>query len=135
MKRLIAALAATLVAGAAMAASPPPFQTYNLRLGAGGKTATATAGAATLHQPSGTITSEALTTAAGSAYQLTITDNQVAAGDIAFASVANGTNSAGVPVVTRVTPGAGSLVIFVRNVDSSAAFNGTLKISFAVLKQ
>jgi hypothetical protein len=51
-------------------------------LGRGTKTATAVSGAATLHQLSGVVTSESLSTAAGSrAMSLTITDNTVAAND------------------------------------------------------
>lgn len=67
-------------------------------------TATATAGAATLNKMAGVVTSEALTTAAAGTYTLTLTDNQIADGDIVAASVANGTNTAGTPVLARVTP-------------------------------
>ena len=41
-------------------------------------TATATSGAATLNEPVGAITSESLTTAAGSDYALTLTNNLIA---------------------------------------------------------
>jgi hypothetical protein len=100
------------------------------RLGSG--TATATAGAATLANRFGVITTEALTTAQGAIYTLTITNTQIAADDVVMASVANGTNSQGTPVVQRVQPAAGSLVVTVCNQHASAqAFNGTLKISFA----
>ena len=51
-----------------------------------------------------------------------------------FASVALGTATTGMPVVTTVTPAAGSVAIVVQNVHASAALNGTLKISFMVLK-
>lgn len=105
-----------------------------LRLDSGTKTATATAGAATLSKTSGKITTEALTTAAGATYTLTITNTKVAAADIAFASVAFGTSTTGTPTISRVTPGAGSLVIVVRNADASAALNGSITVSFAVLK-
>jgi len=95
--------------------------------------ATAVAGAATLSQLSGTITSEALTTAAAAQYTLTLTNTKIAATSRVFASVDNGTNTQGVPVVTRVTPGAGSVVILVQNNHASQALNGTLKISFFVI--
>lgn len=104
------------------------------KLDTGTKTATATAGAATLAKMSGIITSEALTTAAGALYTLTITNTTVAAADIAFASLQNGTNSAGTPHIVSVTPGSNSLVIVVRNDHATDALNGTLKIAFAVLK-
>jgi hypothetical protein len=97
-------------------------------------TATATAGAATLANRFGKITSEALTTAQNANYTLTITNSEIRASDIVFASVANGTNSQGTPIIVRVTPAAGSLVIIVRNAhDSAQALNGTLVVSFAAM--
>jgi hypothetical protein len=97
-------------------------------------TATAAAGAATLANRFGKITSEALTTAQNANYTLTITNTSIVATDIVFASVANGTNSQGTPIIVRVTPAAGSLVIIVRNAhDSAQALNGTLVVSFAAL--
>ena len=97
--------------------------------------ATATAGAATLSALSGKITTEALTTAQNGVYTLTLTNTQIAAGDMVFASVANGTNTQGSPVVTRIQPAAGSVAILVANLHGSAqALNGTLVISFFVVK-
>lgn len=100
----------------------------------GTKTATATGGAATLAKTSGKITSEALTTAAGADYVLTLTNSAIAAADLVFASVDNGTNTTEGLAINRVTPGAGSVVIRVRNTHASAALNGTVVISFWVLK-
>lgn len=97
-------------------------------------TASATGGAATLSKMAGKVTSEGLTTAAGAAYTLTLTNTVIAAADLVFASVANGTNSQGVPVIGLITPGAGSCTIEVRNDHASAAFNGTIVISFLVFK-
>lgn len=96
-------------------------------------TATATAGAATLNNRFGKVISEALTTAAGATYTLTITNSAVKATDIAMASVAYGTSTAGTPAVTRVTPGAGSLVVVIQNVHSANALNGTIIVSYAVM--
>lgn len=97
-----------------------------------GGTATATAGAATLANRFGVITTEALTTAQNAIYTLTVTNSQVKATDMVFASVTDGTNTQGTPMVVRVTPAAGSLVITVQNKHaSSEALNGTLKISYA----
>lgn len=96
-------------------------------------TATATAGAATLNSRQGKITSEALTTAQDASYTLTLTNSTIAAADNVFVSIANGTNSAGMPVVSRVTPEAGSVVIVITN-TIAAALNGTLVVSFQVLK-
>lgn len=102
-------------------------------LGVGTKTASATAGAATLNQPSGVVTSESVTTAAAATYTLTLTNSKIAATDIVLASVGNGTNSAGTPEICSATPANGSVVIVIRNAHASAAFNGTLKISFVVV--
>lgn len=98
------------------------------------RTATASAGAATLNMAAGKITSESLTTAAAAAYTLTLTNSKVAAADMVFASVANGTNTQGVPIVSKVTPATGSAVIIVQNNHASEAFNGTIKVSFVVVK-
>lgn len=96
----------------------------------GTKTAAATSGAATLNKNAGVITSEALTTAAGATYTLTLTDTTIAAADQVFASAALGTATTGMPAVTTVTPGAGSLVVIVQNIHASAALNGTIKVAF-----
>lgn len=106
----------------------------SITLDTGTKTATATAGAATLNKQAGVITSEALTTAAGATYTLTLTNSVIGATDQVFASVAYGTATAGMPAVTRVTPGSGSVVIIVQNIHASAALDGTIKIAFAVLQ-
>lgn len=98
-------------------------------------TGTAVAGAVTVTGREGKITSEALTTAQNAIYTLTITNTSIAAADIVLASVANGTNTQGSPVVTRVTPAAGSVVILVANLHASAqALNGTIVVSFLVIK-
>ncbi len=93
-------------------------------------TAAATAGAATLNKQSGSITSEALTTAAGSDYVLTLTNSVVAATDRVLVSVDNGTNTTEGLAVNRVTPGAGTCTIHVRNTHASAALNGTIVVNF-----
>ena len=100
----------------------------------GTKTATATGGAATLNKSSGKITTESLNTAAAGTYTLTLTNSRVVAADQVFVSLANGTNTGGSAQVQSVTPGAGSVVIVIRNAHVSTAFNGTLVVSFAVFK-
>jgi len=97
--------------------------------------ATASSGAATLTALQGKVTSEALTTAQNAIYTLTITDTMVEAADMAYASVANGTNTQGTPMIGKVSPAAGSLVIEVINKHATAvAFNGTVVVSFQVFK-
>ena len=138
MKRIFASLLALSVIAFgsldALAIGRPPFFVNGLRLDAGTKTATATAGAATLNKSAGVVTTEAISTAAAGVYTLTLTNNTIAAADQVFVSVNNGTNSAGSPQVQSVTPAAGSVVVVIRNAHLSAAFNGTLKVSFMSLK-
>lgn len=98
-----------------------------------GSSATATAGAATLHTWAGTITSEALTTAAGADYTLTLTNARIAATSVVLATADNGTNTTEGLAINRVTPGSGSCVILVRNTHASGALNGTIKINFYVV--
>lgn len=105
-----------------------------LTIDTGTKTATATAGAATLNKDAGVVTSETLTTAAAALYTLTITNSSIAATDQVFASVALGTSTQGVPMVTTVAPGSGSVVIKILNNHATDAFNGTIKVAFVVLK-
>lgn len=95
-------------------------------------TASASAGAATLNKQRGTITSEALTTAAGADYTLTLTNSKVTAARQVFVTLDDGTNTVGPIYVRKVTPGSGSVVILVRNGHASSALNGTIKISFIV---
>jgi hypothetical protein len=115
-------------------ATPAPVTTSALHVDTGTKTATASAGAATLNKMSGVVTSESLTTAAGADYTLTLTNSDIAAADQVFASVQNGSNTQGDLTVGSVTPGAGQVVIVMRNMHASQALNGTIKISFLVVK-
>ena len=95
-------------------------------------TATATTGAATLASRAGTVTSEALTTAAGADYVLTLTNSLITASSVVLASADNGTNTTEGLAINRVTPGAGSVVIHVRNTHATVALNGTIKVNFLV---
>jgi hypothetical protein len=98
-------------------------------------TVTAAAGAATLNKPAGVVTTEALTQAQNATYTLTLTNSAISATDMVFVSLANGTNTQGTPVVVRVTPANGSVVILVKNMhDAAQALNGTLVLSFTVVK-
>jgi len=93
----------------------------------------ATAGAATLDGVCGKVTSEALTTAAGADYTLTLTNSKIGLASNVVVSVANGTNTTAGIQVCRVQPLAGSVVILIRNIHASAALNGTIVVSFNVL--
>lgn len=94
------------------------------------QTALATTGAATLNAAKGKITSEALTTAAGSDYVLTLTDSAITAVSNVQCSCANGTNTTEGMAINRVQASAGQLLVHVRNTHASAAWNGTIVISF-----
>ena len=103
--------------------------------GASGSAATSTAGAVTLNNASaGMITTESVSTAAGGTYSLTITSNLIKATSLVMATVTLGTATTGAGVVSHVTPANGSVVIKVQNIHASAAFNGTLKIGFAIFQ-
>lgn len=144
---LLAALLVPALCASAWAIQPGTsgtekrFQEQGLRSGVllqKNNTATATAGAATLNAAgSGVITSESLTTAAGSEYTLTLTNNMVEAGDVVLAATNLGTATTGNPTIKSVTPAAGSVVIVVgnSNENSPAAFNGTIQVRFMVMKQ
>ena len=94
-------------------------------------TGAAVAGAVTLNGVQGIATSEALTTAAGAVYTLTITNSVILAGSNVLVTVGNGTNTAGAAVLQSVAPANGSVVIKILN-NGSVPFNGTLKIQFLV---
>ena len=103
--------------------------------GASNSAASATSGAATLNNASaGIITSESITTAAGATYTLTLTSNLIKAGSLVLANVTLGSSTTGVGAVTHVTCSAGQVAIKVQNVHASAAFNGTIKIGFAIFQ-
>lgn len=110
------------------------FAVVNAEIDTGTKTATASSGAATLNKSAGVITSESLSTAAGSSYTLTLTDSAVAAADQVMASVALGTSTQGTPQIVSVTPAAGSVVIVVKNIHATQAFNGTILVAFVRFK-
>lgn len=144
---LIGAFALLAIGGVALAIQPgttgtnKEFQQSGFRVAVPvmvNNTATATAGAATLNAAgAGIITSESLTTLPGSDYTLTLTNTMVAAADLVFATVSNGTNTGGGPVVARIQPAAGSVVIIVRNghTGTATSLNGTIKVGFLVIKQ
>ena len=96
-------------------------------------TATSTAHAATINNQTGVVTTEALTTAAGSTYTFTLTNSYITADSVVQVSVGKGTATTGVPVVAWVTPASGSAVIILQNIHASAALNGTITLAFSVL--
>jgi hypothetical protein len=100
-----------------------------------GSTSTSAAGAVTLNNKSGIITTETITTISQAVYTLTITNSTATVGDHVYASVSNGTNTTGIPVVTSAAAGAGTVVVKVANASTTtSAFGGTLKIDYLVIK-
>lgn len=98
-------------------------------------TGTCSSNAVTINDLVGLITTEALTTAQNGIETITLTNSKIAAGDLVFVTVGNGTNTQGTAMVGEVTPGSGSCTIQVINKHASAeAFNGTLKVGFMVVK-
>ena len=90
--------------------------------------------AVTVNEVSGIITTEALTTAQNAFYSLTLTNSKIDANSLVFASVEDGTNTQGTPMIGQIKPGAGTCLIEVINKHaSSEALNGTLKIRFFVV--
>lgn len=96
-------------------------------------TGTASSGAVTVNAMIGKVTTEALSTAAGAEYTLTLTNSYVTANDIILASVDPKT-SAGTPGIGGCKAGAGTATITVTNLHASAAFDAALQINFQVIK-
>lgn len=95
-------------------------------------TATSTAAAATVNTQAGTITTEALTTAAAASYTFTLTNALIKVGSQIFASASKGTATAGGLALSYATPAAGSAVLIFTN-PTAAAVNGTVLLNFFVL--
>lgn len=92
--------------------------------------------AVTDHHVSGIITTENLTTASGSTVTVTLTNRHVNFDSVVLASCALGTATQGLPQIVSITPAAagGSVVIIVKNIDGTNAFNnGTITIAFYVV--
>lgn len=102
-------------------------------LAAIGGTVTGSSNTATLNYGAGVITTESVSTTAGSTYTETLTNSFIAATDIVLVEVT--TTGTGTPAVTKVTPAAGSVAIIIQNIHSATAFNAALKISYVVIKQ
>lgn len=95
-------------------------------------TATSTAGAATINAQTGLITTEALSTAAGANYTMTLTNSLIKAGSIVHVTVGKGTSTNGIMTLATVTVSATSAVMVFQNIHASAAVNGTFTIGFTV---
>jgi hypothetical protein len=96
-------------------------------------TATSTAGAATVNHQAGVITTEALTTAAASAYAFTLTDSRITTASIVLLQLMGGTNTTR-GIECRAIPGTGTATLsFYNNNVAGTALNGTLIFGFVVI--
>lgn len=95
---------------------------------------TLSSNAGTLSKRMGLITTEALTTAAGAAVTLTITNVLCVATDIIRVWRQGGTSDEGTEIFYGI-PGAGSFTILLENRHASAAFDGTFIFGFEIIKQ
>lgn len=98
-------------------------------------TATASSNAATMTTLAGVYTTASLTTAAGAAATAqVITISGLAATDVAIASIVGGTNTTVGAIVSKAVVTANTLTLTLANLAPSAALNGTLIVSFLVIK-
>lgn len=106
------------------------FNVARLKVGFG--TGTCSSNAVTINTASGLITTESLSTAAGSTQAITLTSNKIQTGDIVMAMVDPG-SSAGTPTVVNTAVSASTAVFLVKNVHATNALNAAIKIMFVVL--
>ncbi len=95
----------------------------------------AVAGAATLNQGGGFVTTESLTTATGATYTLTLTNSLIDVNTMVFVNATLGTSTQGTPDPTIVTNGNGTATILIKNIDATNAFNGTVVIGFFLVRK
>src|SRR6185369_8656108 len=96
-------------------------------------TGTCSSNAVTISRGAGVITTESLTTAAGATQAITLTNTEIAAGDMVLAMCDPG-SSTGTPTVVNTAVSANTAVFLLQNVHSSASFNAAVKIYFLVVK-
>ena len=99
-----------------------------------GATVTLVTNAGTLAKRAGTITTEALTTAAGVAQALVLTFSELAVGDLVFLSRMGGTSDEGTLEALNGVITADTLTITLENRHASAAFDGTFIIAYLIVK-
>jgi hypothetical protein len=98
-------------------------------------TVTLSSNAGTITKYAAKITTESLTTAHTASATLTLTLAGVVAADLAFAQIAGGTNSAGLPVISKVVCTTNTVTITLTNYAvTTNAFNGTFIINLVVFK-
>ena len=108
--------------------------------GAGGAATqlTSRATGVTINALSGTITTNATSLALGASAEFTVTNSQVAIGDVVVLSQQSGSSIAagvaGTAIVGVVNVAAGSFIVTVNNNSTTTAETGAIIINFAVIK-
>ncbi len=92
-----------------------------------------TSEAVTLNDHCLLVTTNALDAAANAAETIVITNNKVAAGDVAMVFVVGGT-TAGTPIITKTVCTAGTITITLTNKHASAALDGTVVLAVILVK-
>lgn len=97
-------------------------------------TGTTSSGAVTIDNICGIVTTESFTTAAGSSATITITSSVVSAGDsVQVTMMGSGTNTRNYTYTGEVTDD-NTIVVKIKNIEASNAFNGTFLFQFMVIK-
>jgi len=91
-----------------------------------------------INNDAASVITQSLTTAAGTNVTITINSPQINSSSIVLATIQNGSNNAGTPVLQLVTAsgssqGVGSVAFLIANTHATNAFNGSLEINFVVL--
>lgn len=99
-------------------------------------TGSSTAGAGTLNTVGGAITTESLSTAAGSTYTFTLTNSLISTANtppspVPQIALYDNTNTAGATQINSITNGAGSTVVVFQN-TGTAAWNGKKVFCFHI---
>jgi hypothetical protein len=96
-------------------------------------TGTCVTNAVSINRMAGVITTESLTTTAGSTQTITLTCDHIVAGDMVLA-VCDPLTSAGTPSVANVAVSASTAVVLLKNIHGSVALNAAVAIYFLVIK-
>lgn len=96
---------------------------------------TCSSNAVTISKLRGVITTEALSTAANGTQAIVLTNTTVSTADGCICNVRKGTCTTGTPAISNIAIAANTVTITVKNIHSSAAFDGNLQIGFLVLRQ
>jgi hypothetical protein len=86
----------------------------------------------TINKMACVVTSQSLSTAAGSKDSITVTNSLVTATSIISCSVQGGSYTTGIPYPTVRSIGAGSFILDINNTHPSAALNGTVVVQLQI---